>query len=98
MTLAKRLDAWLDLFPAIAPYSKTTAVAIIVVAVTYFSHVVGELVRRAAMKGLVRKNLENNPKQGRRLHYSAAATGSFACAVKYLVVYPGRQHGSGINR
>jgi putative hemolysin len=42
-TLAHRVDAWLDLFPIIAPYSKPVAVAIIVISVTYLSLVVGEL-------------------------------------------------------
>ncbi len=43
VTLAARMDAWLDLFPTIAPYSKPAAVAIVVIAVTYVSLVVGEL-------------------------------------------------------
>jgi putative hemolysin len=43
ITLAQRVDAWLDLFPSIAAYSKPVAVAIVVVSVTYVSLVVGEL-------------------------------------------------------
>src|SRR3974390_3351948 len=43
VTLAHRLDVWPDLFPAIAPYSKTVALAAVVISVTYLSLVVGEL-------------------------------------------------------
>jgi putative hemolysin len=43
VTLAHRLDAWLDLSPVIAPYSKPVAIAIVVICVTYLSLVVGEL-------------------------------------------------------
>ena len=43
VTLAQRIDVWLDLFPMIAPYSKPVAIAIVVIAVTYVSLVVGEL-------------------------------------------------------
>ena len=43
VTLAHRIDAWLDLSPAIAPYSKPVAIAIVVICVTYLSLVVGEL-------------------------------------------------------
>ena len=51
ITLAQRLDVWLDLYPALAPYSKPVAVAIVVVAVTYFSLVIGELVpKQIALK------------------------------------------------
>jgi len=51
ITLGQRLDVWLDLYPALAPYSKPVAVAIVVVAVTYFSLVIGELVpKQIALK------------------------------------------------
>ena len=43
VTLADRLDVWLDLFPAIAPYSKPVAIAAVVISVAYLSLVVGEL-------------------------------------------------------
>jgi putative hemolysin len=43
VTLAHRVDAWLDLFPVIAPYSKPVAVAMVVICVTYLSLVFGEL-------------------------------------------------------
>jgi putative hemolysin len=43
VTLGQRIDAWLDLFPVIAPYSKPVAIAIVVVSVAYVSLVVGEL-------------------------------------------------------
>ncbi len=43
VTLAHRLNAWLDLFPAIAPYSKPAALAAVVISVTYLSLVAGEL-------------------------------------------------------
>ncbi len=54
VTLAQRLDVWLDLFPAVAPYSKPVAIAMIVIAVTYLSLVVGEL----APKQIALKNPE----------------------------------------
>ena len=54
VTLAHRVDAWLDLFPAIAPYSKPVAVALVVISVTYLSLVVGEL----APKQIALKNPE----------------------------------------
>ena len=51
ITLAQKLDAWLDLYPTLAPYSKPVAVAIVVVAVTYFSLVICELVlKQIALK------------------------------------------------
>src|SRR3974390_2968653 len=43
VTLGDRLDDWLDLYPAVAPYSKPLAVALVVMSVTYVSLVVGEL-------------------------------------------------------
>lgn len=54
VTLAQRIDVWLDLFPAIAPYGKPAAVAIVVVCVTYVSLVIGEL----APKQIALKNPE----------------------------------------
>ncbi len=48
--LADPLAAWLTGFPLLAPYAKTAALAVTVVALTYFSVVVGELVpKRLAM-------------------------------------------------
>jgi putative hemolysin len=50
-TLAHRLDGWLDLFPAISPYSKPVAFVLIVVAVTFLSLLFGELVpKQVALK------------------------------------------------
>ena len=50
-TLAHRLDDWLDLFPAISPYSKPIAFALIVVSVTFLSLLFGELVpKQIALK------------------------------------------------
>jgi magnesium and cobalt exporter, CNNM family len=50
-TLAHRLDDWLDLFPAISPYSKPVAFVLIVVSVTFLSLLFGELVpKQIALK------------------------------------------------
>jgi magnesium and cobalt exporter, CNNM family len=54
LTLARRVDAWLDQFPAVASYSKPVAVVIVVLGVTYLSLVVGEL----APKQIALKNPE----------------------------------------
>ena len=43
VTLAQRMDAWLDLFPTISPYSKPIAFAFVVISVTFLSLVIGEL-------------------------------------------------------
>ena len=43
LTLGHRLSDWLDLYPAVAPYSKPLAVALVVMSVTYVSLVIGEL-------------------------------------------------------
>ncbi|GAB4363617.1 MAG: hemolysin family protein [Kiloniellaceae bacterium] len=43
-TLADRLGDWLDSFPALAPNGDRIAIGIVVVAITYFSLIVGELV------------------------------------------------------
>src|SRR5690606_2915769 len=43
-TLAGRLGVWLDGFPALAPYGHDIAIAVVVLAITYLSLVVGELV------------------------------------------------------
>jgi putative hemolysin len=43
VTLAQRMDAWLDLFPTIAPYSKPVAFVLVVICVTFLSLLVGEL-------------------------------------------------------
>jgi putative hemolysin len=50
-TLAHRLDDWLDLLPAIAPYSKPVAFALIVISVAFLSLLFGELVpKQIALK------------------------------------------------
>src|SRR5450756_1930523 len=50
-TLADRIEEWLDLYPLIAPYAKTVAVGTVVLAVTYLSLIVGELVpKQIALK------------------------------------------------
>ena len=43
MTLALRIDAWLDVFPTISLYSKPIAFALVVISVTFLSPVIGEL-------------------------------------------------------
>ena len=43
-TLGQRLGAWLNSFPAIAPYGRTVGIGITVVGITYLSLIVGELV------------------------------------------------------
>lgn len=43
-TLADRLGDWLDSFPALAPNGDRIAIGIVVVVITYFSLIVGELV------------------------------------------------------
>ena len=50
-TLADRIENWLDLYPLIAPYAKTVAVGTVVLAVTYLSLIIGELVpKQIALK------------------------------------------------
>ena len=50
-TLADRLEDWFALYPSTAPYAKPAAVAIVVVAVTYLSLIIGELVpKQIALK------------------------------------------------
>jgi putative hemolysin len=49
--IADRLEDWLDAVPAVAPYAKPVAIAIVVVCVTYVSLVIGELVpKQIALK------------------------------------------------
>jgi putative hemolysin len=49
-TLGNRLGQWLDRWPAIAPHGNTIAIGLVVVAITYLSLVVGELVpKRVAL-------------------------------------------------
>lgn len=49
--LADRLEALLDLFPAIAAYGKPVAIGVVVVVVTYLSLIIGELVpKQIALK------------------------------------------------
>lgn len=43
-TLAEHIGAWLARFPALAPYSEAIGVGIVVVALTYASLIIGELV------------------------------------------------------
>jgi putative hemolysin len=43
-TLARRLAEWLDAVPLLAPYSETIAFTLVVLAVTFLSLVIGELV------------------------------------------------------
>jgi putative hemolysin len=54
LTLANRVDVWLDRFPSIAAYSKPVAVAMVVAGVTFLSLVAGEL----APKQIALKNPE----------------------------------------
>ena len=50
-TLADRIEEWLDLYPLIAPFAKTAAVGTVVLAVTYLSLIIGELVpKQIALK------------------------------------------------
>jgi putative hemolysin len=43
-TLANKLGDWLDTFPAIAPHGATIGMGVVVVAITYLSLILGELV------------------------------------------------------
>jgi len=43
-TLSAQVAAWLRTFPALLPYADTIAIAIVVVGITYFSLILGELV------------------------------------------------------
>jgi putative hemolysin len=50
-TLGERLGAWLDIFPALAGHGETLGVGSVIVAITYLSIVVGELIpKRIALK------------------------------------------------
>ncbi|HBZ71203.1 MAG TPA: hypothetical protein DEP35_16330 [Deltaproteobacteria bacterium] len=50
-TIADRLRAWFELYPVIAPYGKPVAIGIVVLAVTYLSLIIGELVpKQIALK------------------------------------------------
>jgi len=50
-TLGDQLEAWFDRYPPIAPYGKPVAISIVVVAVTYLSLIIGELVpKQIALK------------------------------------------------
>ena len=44
VTLGRRIGEWLDTIEAIAPYGNTIGVAIVVVAITYLTLIIGELV------------------------------------------------------
>lgn len=65
-TLAGRLGVWLDGFPALAPYGHDVAIAVVVLAITYLSLVVGELVpKRIALTDPERvASLVARPMQG----------------------------------
>jgi len=43
-TIAENIDAWLQGVPALAPYGEAIGLAVVVVVITYFSLVIGELV------------------------------------------------------
>lgn len=43
-TVAEQIAVWLSRYPAVAPYAKTIGIAIVVLAITYLSLVIGELV------------------------------------------------------
>lgn len=43
-TIAENIDAWLQNVPALAPYGEAIGLAIVVIVITYFSLIVGELV------------------------------------------------------
>lgn len=43
-TVAEQIAAWLSRYPAVAPYAETIGIAIVVLAITYLSLVIGELV------------------------------------------------------
>lgn len=50
-TLAEDFGAWLDSWPLVAPYGQPTAIALVVLGITYVSLVIGELVpKRIALK------------------------------------------------
>lgn len=50
-TLAKQISIWLADFPRLAPYSEAIAVGLVVILITYFTLVLGELVpKRLALK------------------------------------------------
>lgn len=42
--IASQMEAWLDTFPMVAPFSGTLALTVVVIATTYFTLVLGELV------------------------------------------------------
>lgn len=44
VTLGRKLGVYLDTFPLLAPYGETIGIAIVVLLVTYFSLIIGELV------------------------------------------------------
>lgn len=50
-TLADRLGDWFDAFPGIAPHGDAIAISIVVVAITYLSLIVGELVPKRIALG-----------------------------------------------
>ncbi|WP_114392153.1 hemolysin family protein [Oleisolibacter albus] len=54
-TIAGRLGVWLETFPVLAAYGSTIAIAVVVVAITYLSLIVGELVpKRVALNNAER--------------------------------------------
>jgi len=64
-TIAEELGAWLNLYPSVAPHGETVSLVVVVLAITYLSLVIGELVPKrialtnperiaAAMAGFMR--------------------------------------------
>ncbi|MBN2394602.1 MAG: HlyC/CorC family transporter [Anaerolineae bacterium] len=54
-TLARMIATWLDVFPALKPYSEAIGVAVVVITITYLSLIVGELVpKRLALNNAER--------------------------------------------
>lgn len=54
-TIAEKLALYLEAIPLLAPYSEAVAVAIVVILITYFSLIIGELVpKRLALNGAER--------------------------------------------
>ncbi len=50
-TIADKIEGWIGINPAIAPYAKPVSIVIVVIAVTYLSLIVGELVpKQIALK------------------------------------------------
>ncbi len=50
-TIAEEIAAWLNTYPALAPYGETIGVGIVVLSLTYFSLIIGELVPKRLALG-----------------------------------------------